>query len=71
MKNPATPRRVRRSDGEEFSSIKEAAQATNCRASEISAVAQGDRGRKRCGGYGWEYIEDTTEANVESPAFAV
>lgn len=47
---------VKRSDGAEFSSIREAAKKTGCRESHISTVC---RGRERtAGGYGWFYIID-------------
>lgn len=47
--------RVKRSDGEEFDSIKEAAKFTGCNNGSISYVCNGKR--NRAGGFGWEYID--------------
>lgn len=47
-------KRVRRSDGREFDSIKEAAEYTNCNTGNICSVCKGNR--KTAGGFGWEYI---------------
>lgn len=46
--------RVRRSDGVEFDSIKEAAEKTGCWGSHITSVCVGRR--KTTGGYSWEYV---------------
>ena len=47
-------RPVRRSDGQEFLSLSEAARKSNCTATKICAVCRNER--KTTGGYGWEYI---------------
>lgn len=49
-----TNKPVRRSDGEEFRSLSEAARQTSCDVSSISNVCKGKA--KTTGGFGWTYI---------------
>jgi len=48
-------RRVKRSDGVIFNSLKEAGKESNCRDSEICRTCQGVG--KTAGGYGWSYVD--------------
>jgi len=49
-------KRVRRGDGIEFISTREAAEKSNCHHANISYVCNGKR--KTAGGYGWSYVEE-------------
>lgn len=48
-------RRVRRSDGKEFESLRLAARQNNCSHSNIGRVCRGEY--KTVAGYGWEYVK--------------
>ena len=49
-------KRVRRSDGMEFISTREAAEESNCYHTNIGSVCNGHR--QTAGGYGWSYVEE-------------
>ena len=50
---------VRRSDGVEFITLADAGRESNCRSSSICACCKGDR--YKTGGYGWEYIKESSK----------